>query len=94
MNGVIAAPNSTRVQARVVEIKAHEDGKFDCVISIEKFEPLYGPCFLTLGEKITAFTYQSLQDIAPGQALELEVEYIGGPHKGTYQIKHISKLDE
>lgn len=91
MAGVMAAPNSTRVQA-VIEImnsSTDQDGKVELSLIIGKVEALYGPCFIHVGEQINVFTYESVNDLEPGQGIIAEIEYIGGATRGVYQITKI-----
>ena len=91
MAGVMAAPNSTRVQAVIetVNSSTDQDGKVELSLIIGKVEALYGPCFIHVGEKISVFTYESVNNLKPGQSIIAEIEYIGGATRGVYQITKI-----
>ena len=94
MNGVSAAPNRARITGFVgqVEPSTTSDGKWYLTVDVETAESIEGGLFAHPGSQARVFTFGSASPVDAGRSITAEVEYLGGPTGGEFQL--IRLLDE
>ena len=89
MSPVCAAPNKSILSGQVINLERNTDGKVMVEFKVDDIETLFGPCFAKSGQQLQCFTFLDTASFSPGVPTRIAVEYIGGPHKGIYQILEI-----
>lgn len=88
MNGVSAAPNRSRITGRVarVEPSATSAGKWYLIVGIQDAEAIEGGLFAHSGDEARVFTFGDSPPVDVDQVISAEVEYLGGPTGGEFQL--------
>lgn len=88
ISGVIAAPNSSRIKARILRVAQSEQyaDKWRLEFEILEAQNVSGPNFARVGEKVNGFTFSPKWNLPVPVIVEAEAEYIGGPQKGLFQL--------
>ena len=91
ISGVMAAPNSSRIKARILRVEQSMQyaDKWQLEFEILESQNLSGPNFTRFGEKMEGFTFMPSWDLPLPVIVEAEAEYIGGPQKGLFQLTRL-----
>jgi hypothetical protein len=91
VQGVMAAPNRARIQARVLraEQSTQDPEKWQLELEILASQTVSGPNFARVGEKVQGFTFGPAWEVPAQTIIEAEAEYIGGPHAGQFQLTNV-----
>jgi hypothetical protein len=84
--GVSAAPNRILLSAEVISLGEPVNSKRKLRARIESVKCLSGPCFAEQGQQVDCFTFLDASHLVTGTRFKAEAEYIGGPHRGVYQL--------
>lgn len=85
--GVMAAPNRSRMTARVSGIEAVEgQPKWYLSVEVLEAEAIEGGLFVRAGEHARVFVVGEQPDLHAGDVFRAEVEYLGGPGGGELQL--------
>lgn len=91
--GVPAAPNKVRIKAKVLNIRQDSQfsDKWHLMIEILDSESIAGPNFARKGEEAKAFAFDSTpgfssRDMAPGNIMSAEAEYVGDATHGAFRL--------
>lgn len=88
MSGVSAAPNRSWITGRVarVEPSATSEGKWYLIVEVQDAEAIEGGLFTHSGEEARVFTFGLAPPVDVGQVISAELEYLGGPTGGEFQL--------
>jgi hypothetical protein len=91
VQGVMAAPNRAKIKARVlrVEQSPQYSDKWHLELEILASQNVSGPNFARIGEKVQGFAFGPAWEAPPPAIIEAEVEYIGGPQGGQFQLTNV-----
>jgi hypothetical protein len=88
MGFVSAAPNRSRISGRVtrVEPSATSVGKWYLIVEIHEAEAIEGGLFARPGTEARVFTFGEAPPAQADGIISAEVEYLGGPTGGEFQL--------
>jgi hypothetical protein len=91
---VTAAPNRCRLTARVADLRRSEvfPDKSELEIYILESEAITGPNFARPGERKEAFTLVPVGDLAPGNTIRAEAEFLGDERGGKFQLYQVNMV--
>jgi hypothetical protein len=94
MSGVSAAPNRARISGRVahVEPSATSANKWYLTVEVASATAIEGGLFAHPGDVARVFAFGDAPPLEAGGSISAEVEYIGGPTGGEFQL--IRLMDE
>jgi hypothetical protein len=85
---MMAAPNRSRITARVDERSDPEPGvpKWSFTVDVTEAMPIEGGLFVRPGDTARLFAVGEDPGLQPGDEFTAEVEYLGGPFGGELQL--------
>jgi hypothetical protein len=88
MSGISAAPNRSTITGHVigVEPSATSMGKWYLIVQIRDAVAIAGGLFARPGLDARVFTFGDAPQVAVGDVISAEVEYLGGPTGGEFQL--------
>jgi hypothetical protein len=88
MSGVSAAPNRATVTGRVarVEPSATSANKWYLTVEVATATAIEGGLFAHPGDDARVFTFGDAPPVETGASISAEVEYLGGPTGGEFQL--------
>ncbi|MGB7924388.1 MAG: hypothetical protein WCF57_14180 [Pyrinomonadaceae bacterium] len=94
--GVMAAPNRSRIKAKVlnVEQSAKYPDKWHLELEILEASGMGGPNFARVGQKAEGFSFGPSWDAPPPAIIEADAEYIGGAQGGQFQLSNVRTVEE
>lgn len=93
--GIMAAPNRSRITAKVLSVDRSPDWSDKWLLEIEiiSSEPVEGPNFSTRGQRGFAFAIGDHSAIRPLCTIQADAEYIGDAHGGQWHLENLSVLE-
>lgn len=90
-SGVMVAPNCCRIKAKILQVEqsAQYPDKWLLGLEILASQPISGPNFAHVGEKVEGFMFGESWPHSPPVIVEADAEYIGGPHRGVFQLSNV-----
>ncbi len=90
----MAAPNSSQISATIVQISAVATvpGKWQLDIEIIAFKPMSGGTFAHIGDVVSCFTFEAMDQFGVGDTIAAQGEFIGGAQSGVYQLRSLVRL--
>ena len=90
---MMAAPNRSRITARVEERTEPEAGapKWYLTVDVVDAAPIEGGLFVHPGDKARVFVVGEEPDLWPDDVFTAEVEYLGGPFGGELQLLRLEE---
>ena len=91
VQGVMAAPNRSRIKAKVlsVEQSAKYPDKWHLEFEVLESSDVSGPNFARVGQKAEGFSFSPAWDAPPQTIIEADAEYIGGAQGGQFQLTDV-----
>lgn len=91
MNDVSAGPNRSEITAQVkrVERSPSSPGKWYLIVDILDATAIEGGLFARVGTEARVFTFGDRASLGPGDVFTGEVEYLGGPLAGEFQLHRL-----
>jgi hypothetical protein len=91
VSDVSAAPNRSRITARVkrVEASTSSPGKWYLIVDILDATAIEGGLFPRVGTEGRVFTFGDNSPVDKGALFTAEVEYVGGPQGGEFQLHRL-----
>lgn len=91
VHGVMAAPNRSRIKARVFRAEQSKEFPDKWLLELEIVESaaLSGPNFARPGQKAAGFTFAAAWEAPLPALIEAEAEYIGDARRGTFQLSEV-----
>lgn len=93
--GVPAAPNRSEITAKVLQLDQSPvfPDKWLLRVRVDSSRALEGPNFARVGAVVDAFTVGPVGDLAAGQEIRAQAEYLGDARGGTFQLRDIEVAD-
>ncbi len=90
----VAAPNRSQTSARIVQISvvAAAPGKWQLDIEIIAFKPMSGGTFSHIGDVVSCFTFEAMDQFDVGDTIAARGEFIGSAQSGVYQLRSLVRL--
>ncbi|MFB9733274.1 hypothetical protein [Ornithinimicrobium kibberense] len=91
---VMAAPNRSRIRARVDAVEPVEDQP-KCYFTVDVLEARAesGGLFVRQGDSARMFVVGDEPGLRAGDVFEAEVEYLGGPQGGQLQLHEVLQVE-
>jgi hypothetical protein len=91
VRGVMAAPNRSRIKARVLHVEQSSTYPDKWLLELEILEShdVSGPNFARVGTNVEGFSFGPAWDAAPQAIIEAEAEYIGAVQGGQFQLTDV-----
>jgi hypothetical protein len=85
--GVPAAPNRSRMTARVLAVRQSPQfaDRWLLRIRVEQVRPIAGGTFAAAGQERDAFVFGA-RPPSVGDVLDADAEYVGGPSGGAFRL--------
>ena len=92
---MMAAPNRSRITARVAERTEPDLGvpKWSFTVEVTEATPIDGGLFVRPGDTARLFAVGEEPDLWPDDVFTAEVEYLGGPFGGELQLVRLEDRD-
>jgi hypothetical protein len=90
-SGVMAAPNNSRIKARILRMAQSEQyaDKWQLEFEILESRNVTGANFARVGEKVEGFTFSTAWDIPLLAVVEADAEYVGGSQNGLFHLTNL-----
>lgn len=91
VQGMLAAPNRSRIKARVLGVEQSRDypDKWHLKLEVLESSNVRGPNFARVGQQVEGFTFGPTWEAPPQAVIEAEVEYIGDGRGGQFQLSDV-----
>jgi len=93
---VIAAPNRSRIKAKVLHVEQSSTYPDKWLLELEviKSQDVSGPNSARVGKYVEGFSFGPAWDAPPQAIIEAEAEYIGGTQGGQFQLTDVRILEK
>jgi hypothetical protein len=94
--GVVAAPNRSRIKARVLHVEQSSTYPDKWLLELEIIESqdVSGPNFARVRKTVEGFSFGPAWEAPPQAIIEAEAEYIGGAQGGQFQLTDVRLLEK